>query len=48
VFEVKSTAGDTHLGGEDFTNALVEHCVRDISAKLGAQVADLTDSTQIA
>merc|ERR1712224_378531 len=25
IFEVKSTAGDTHLGGEDFDNRLVEH-----------------------
>lgn len=26
VFEVKATAGDTHLGGEDFDNKLVEFC----------------------
>ena len=25
VFEVKSTNGDTHLGGEDFDNRIVEH-----------------------
>eukprot|EP00618_Florenciella_parvula_P031932 CAMPEP_0119477756 /NCGR_PEP_ID=MMETSP1344-20130328/7783_1 /TAXON_ID=236787 /ORGANISM="Florenciella parvula, Strain CCMP2471" /LENGTH=657 /DNA_ID=CAMNT_0007511839 /DNA_START=215 /DNA_END=2188 /DNA_ORIENTATION=- len=25
IFEVKATAGDTHLGGEDFDNRLVEH-----------------------
>jgi len=25
VFEVKATAGDTHLGGEDFDNRMVEH-----------------------
>ena len=25
VFEVKATAGDTHLGGEDFDNALMAH-----------------------
>ena len=24
IFEVKSTAGDTHLGGEDFDNRLVD------------------------
>ena len=29
VFEVKSTAGDTHLGGEDFDRRLVEHCMQD-------------------
>ena len=27
VFEVKSTHGDTHLGGEDFDNKLVDHFV---------------------
>ena len=24
MFEVRATAGDTHLGGEDFDNALVD------------------------
>merc|ERR1712213_16616 len=28
IFEVKSTAGDTHLGGEDFDNRMVEHFVK--------------------
>ena len=27
IFEVKSTHGDTHLGGEDFDNKLVNHFV---------------------
>merc|ERR1719285_1726017 len=29
VFEVKATAGDTHLGGEDFDNILVEHFTKE-------------------
>lgn len=29
VFEVKATAGDTHLGGEDFDSRLVDHCLRN-------------------
>ena len=33
VFEVKSTAGDTHLGGEDFDNILVEHCAAEFQKK---------------
>merc|ERR1719213_1360564 len=33
VFEVMATAGDTHLGGEDFDNKLVEHCVSDFLRK---------------
>jgi len=33
VFEVKSTAGDTHLGGEDFTNRLVDFCIAEFERK---------------
>merc|ERR1712014_293196 len=33
VFEVKATAGDTHLGGEDFDNKLVEFCAADFLRK---------------
>mmetsp|Transcript_61485 Transcript_61485/g.70504 ORF Transcript_61485/g.70504 Transcript_61485/m.70504 type:complete len:659 (+) Transcript_61485:492-2468(+) len=33
IFEVKATAGDTHLGGEDFDNKLVEFCANDFQKK---------------
>merc|ERR1712166_1377385 len=33
IFEVKSTAGDTHLGGEDFDNRVVEFCLQDFKRK---------------
>ncbi|KAG2791515.1 Heat shock protein, partial [Phytophthora cactorum] len=33
IFEVKATAGDTHLGGEDFDNRLVEHFVQEFKRK---------------
>ena len=33
IFEVKSTAGDTHLGGEDFDNVLVEICLTEFIKK---------------
>ena len=33
VFEVLATAGDTHLGGEDFDNALVEYCSAEFEKK---------------
>uniref|UniRef100_A0A667ZEL8 Heat shock protein 8 n=1 Tax=Myripristis murdjan TaxID=586833 RepID=A0A667ZEL8_9TELE len=29
IFEVKSTAGDTHLGGEDFDNRMVNHFIAE-------------------
>ncbi|XP_055447945.1 heat shock 70 kDa protein 1A [Psammomys obesus] len=33
IFEVKATAGDTHLGGEDFDNRLVSHFVEEFKRK---------------
>jgi L1 cell adhesion molecule like protein len=33
IFEVKATAGDTHLGGEDFDNRLVNWCVQEFKRK---------------
>ena len=33
MFEVLSTAGNTHLGGEDFDNLLVKHFVKDFKRK---------------
>lgn len=33
VFEVKATAGDTHLGGEDFDHVLVKHFVEEFKRK---------------
>jgi L1 cell adhesion molecule like protein len=33
IFEVKATAGDTHLGDEDFDNRLVNHFVQESKRK---------------
>lgn len=33
IFEVKATAGDTHLGGEDFDTAMVEHFMQEFKRK---------------
>ena len=33
IFEVKSTAGDTHLGGEDFDNCMVDHFLKEFQRK---------------
>ncbi|PKU84298.1 Heat shock cognate 70 kDa protein 1 [Dendrobium catenatum] len=33
ICEVKATAGDTHLGGEDFDNRLLNHFVREFKRK---------------
>ncbi|KAK2666006.1 hypothetical protein Ddye_004580 [Dipteronia dyeriana] len=33
IFKVKATAGDTHLGGEDFDNRMVNHFVQEFERK---------------
>ena len=40
VFEVKSTAGDTHLGGEDFDTRLVHHFIQDFKRKHKKDIGD--------
>ena len=35
VLEVKATAGDTHLGGEDFTNLVVDWCAAEFRKREG-------------
>uniref|UniRef100_A0A8C4ZTE2 Uncharacterized protein n=2 Tax=Gadus morhua TaxID=8049 RepID=A0A8C4ZTE2_GADMO len=39
IFKVKSTAGDTHLGGEDFDNRLVKHCVEEFKRKFKKDIS---------
>ena len=34
-FEVESTNGDTHLGGSDFDNKLIDFCIKDFCLKTG-------------
>lgn len=33
IFEVLATNGDTHLGGEDFDNRLVDYCIAQFKKK---------------
>ncbi|KAG8802226.1 ATPase with role in protein import into the ER, partial [Serendipita sp. 400] len=39
VFEVLATAGDTHLGGEDFDNRIIDHFVKVYKKKTGTDVS---------
>ncbi|CAG0906086.1 unnamed protein product [Cyprideis torosa] len=39
TFEVRSTVGNTHLGGEDFNNCLVEHFIKEFKKKSGKDVS---------
>ena len=40
IFEVKATAGDTHLGGEDFDNILVKYFVDEFKRKHKVDISD--------
>jgi molecular chaperone DnaK len=40
VFEVKSTNGDTHLGGEDFDIVIVNHLVEEFKKDQGIDLSD--------
>jgi L1 cell adhesion molecule like protein len=39
IFEVRSTAGDTHLGGEDFDNRMVKHFVEEFKIKYNKDIS---------
>jgi L1 cell adhesion molecule like protein len=43
IFEVKATAGDTHLGGEDFDNRMVNHFKDEFKKK---HKKDITDNAR--
>jgi len=40
IFEVKATAGDTHLGGEDFDNRLVEYFCQEFKRKFRKDLSE--------
>jgi heat shock protein 1/8 len=40
IFEVKATAGDTHLGGEDFDNRMVDYFLQEFKRKFKKDITD--------
>jgi len=40
IFEVKATAGDTHLGGEDFDNRMVDYFVQEFKRKFHKDISN--------
>ena len=46
IFEVLSTNGDTHLGGDDFDRVVADHFLQDIRARHGVDVHAFPDSMQ--
>lgn len=39
VFEVQATAGDTHLGGEDFDNRVIDYFTKQYNKKNGVDIS---------
>lgn len=39
VFEVKAISGNTHLGGEDFTNRLIDYSIKVFKKKYGKDIS---------
>ncbi|VVC91476.1 unnamed protein product [Leptidea sinapis] len=46
LFEVRSTSGDTHLGGEDFDNRMVEHFSQEFERKYKKNIKDNAKSVR--
>ena len=46
VFEVKASDGDTHLGGDDWDNALINWILDEFKAKEGMDISRQTDALQ--
>src|SRR6201981_1342574 len=46
VFEVKATNGDTHLGGDDWDNAIMDWIFREFRADTGIDLSKQSDALQ--
>src|SRR5437879_6912860 len=40
VFEVKATAGDTHLGGDDWDQRIIDHMIKDVKNNHGVDLSN--------
>ncbi len=46
VFEVKASDGDTHLGGDDWDNAIINWILAEFKAREGMDISKQTDALQ--
>ncbi len=46
LFEVKASDGDTHLGGDDWDNAIINWILEEFKAKEGMDISRQTDALQ--
>lgn len=45
IFKVKATGGDTHLGGEDFDNKMIDFCLSNIEERYGKNMRKYVKSS---
>lgn len=43
-FDIKAVGGDSHLGGGDFDNRLVDYCCSDLKRRFGKSIAGNKDA----
>jgi len=43
VFEVKSTSGNSYLGGEDFDSRLIQYCLEELKKKYKVSISDISE-----
>ena len=46
VFEVKASDGDTHLGGDDWDNAIINYILAEFKSREGMDISKQTDALQ--
>ncbi|MFA4016828.1 MAG: hypothetical protein RUDDFDWM_001939 [Candidatus Fervidibacterota bacterium] len=46
VFEVKATSGDTHLGGDDWDQRLIEYCIEQFRKETGIDLSNDREALQ--
>ena len=46
-FEVKNTSGNTHLGGEDFEQNLVDYCIQEFCARTKLEEKEIRNNCEL-
>ena len=46
IFNVIDTGGDTHLGGDDFNQKIIDYCLKEFATKLNIEVAEIKKDSE--
>ncbi len=46
IFDVKATAGDSHLGGDDFNKKIIDYCLREFCLKFNYDKEEIKKDTK--